>query len=201
MANSNHIAKKNKLIKLKLVMKNLQSCLSLWKRLPIYISYDILSSRITTLPSIMSDVEELQDQHDHEEASSCHFGDSKAVVPPQDVVKEGHFAVVAVDGVETKRFMVPLSYLTHPMFLVLLEKAAEEYGFDHEGALTIPCTPTEIDNILAERWNGATAANSRRRANHCRRNYSNFVLLIYYLRFQKIFTVTICTDSNAIFNY
>ncbi|KNA22556.1 hypothetical protein SOVF_032920 [Spinacia oleracea] len=150
MANSNHIAKKNKLIKLKLVMKNLQSCFSLWKRLPIYISYDILSSRITTLPLIMSDVEELQDQHDHEEASSCHFGDSKAVVPPQDVVKEGHFAVVAVDGVETKRFMVPLSYLTHPMFLVLLEKAAEEYGFDHEGALTIPCTPTEIDNILAE---------------------------------------------------
>ncbi|KAJ8768759.1 hypothetical protein K2173_023663 [Erythroxylum novogranatense] len=70
---------------------------------------------------------------------------------PKDV-KQGHFAVIAVDGEEPKRFVVPLSYLTHPTFLRLLEKAAEEYGFDREGALTIPCRPAELERILAERW-------------------------------------------------
>ncbi|KAK3000673.1 hypothetical protein RJ639_046048 [Escallonia herrerae] len=67
-----------------------------------------------------------------------------------DDVKEGHFAVIAADDDEFKRFVVPLSYLAHPVFLRLLEQAAEEYGFDHEGALTVPCRPSELERILAE---------------------------------------------------
>lgn len=70
---------------------------------------------------------------------------------PEDV-KEGHFSVIAVNGDEPKKFVVPLSYLTHPTFLRLLERAAEEYGFDHEGALKIPCRPSELERILAEQW-------------------------------------------------
>ncbi|KAL0370099.1 UNVERIFIED_CONTAM: Auxin-responsive protein SAUR50 [Sesamum angustifolium] len=70
---------------------------------------------------------------------------------PEDV-KEGHFAVIAEDDDELKRFIVPLSCLTQPSFLRLLEQAAEEYGFDHEGALTVPCRPSELERILAERW-------------------------------------------------
>ncbi|XP_009617741.1 auxin-responsive protein SAUR50-like [Nicotiana tabacum] len=67
---------------------------------------------------------------------------------PEDV-KEGHFAVIAADEDELKkRFVVPLSCLTHPSFLRLLEQAAEEYGFDHEGALTLPCRPSELETIL-----------------------------------------------------
>ncbi|XAR59711.1 hypothetical protein NMG60_11015653 [Bertholletia excelsa] len=69
-----------------------------------------------------------------------------------DDVKEGHFAVIAEDEDEFKRFVIPLSYLTHPSFLRLLEQAAEEYGFDHEGALTVPCRPSELESILAEQW-------------------------------------------------
>ena len=68
---------------------------------------------------------------------------------PEDV-KEGHFAVIAVDGEKPKRFVVPLSYLAHPTFLKLLEQAAEEFGFDHEGALTIPCRPSELEKILSD---------------------------------------------------
>ncbi|KAM3374179.1 auxin-induced protein X15-like [Capsicum galapagoense] len=67
---------------------------------------------------------------------------------PEDV-KEGHFAVIATDEDELKRFVVPLSCLTHPSFLRLLEQAAEVYGFDHEGALTLPCSPSEMERILA----------------------------------------------------
>lgn len=67
-----------------------------------------------------------------------------------DDVKEGHFAVIALDDNELKRFIIPLSFLTHPSFLRLLEQAAEEYGFDHQGALTIPCRPSKLEQILAE---------------------------------------------------
>ncbi|KAG6417645.1 hypothetical protein SASPL_119829 [Salvia splendens] len=63
-----------------------------------------------------------------------------------DDVKEGHFAVVAVD----ERIIVPLSFLTHPSFLRLLEQAAEEYGFHHRGALNLPCRPNELHRILAD---------------------------------------------------
>ncbi|KDP43991.1 hypothetical protein JCGZ_05458 [Jatropha curcas] len=69
---------------------------------------------------------------------------------PKDV-KEGHFAVIAMDiNEEPKRFVLPLSYLSHPTFLRLLEQAAEEYGFGHEGALAIPCRPCELAKILAD---------------------------------------------------
>ncbi|XP_015164190.1 auxin-induced protein X15-like [Solanum tuberosum] len=67
---------------------------------------------------------------------------------PEDV-KEGHFAVIAMDNDELKRFVVPLSCLRHPSFLRLLEQAAEVYGFNHEGALTLPCRPSEMERILA----------------------------------------------------
>ncbi|XP_059637835.1 protein SMALL AUXIN UP-REGULATED RNA 51 [Cornus florida] len=56
--------------------------------------------------------------------------------PPHGVPR-GYLAVYV--GPELRRFIIPTSYLTHPVFKVLLEKVEEEFGFDHSGALTIPC--------------------------------------------------------------
>ncbi|KAK9068627.1 hypothetical protein SSX86_012742 [Deinandra increscens subsp. villosa] len=66
---------------------------------------------------------------------------------PKDV-KEGHFAVIACDDYVERRFVVPITFLGHPSFLRLLERAAEEYGFDREGALMIPCRPSELEWML-----------------------------------------------------
>ncbi|KAK4775343.1 hypothetical protein SAY86_010278 [Trapa natans] len=55
--------------------------------------------------------------------------------PPPDVPK-GYLAVYV--GEELRRFVI-LTYLSHLLFKVLLEKAEEEFGFDHTGGLTIPC--------------------------------------------------------------
>lgn len=56
-------------------------------------------------------------------------------------VPKGHFAVYVGDHACKKRFVVPISYLNHPLFLDLLDRAEEEYGFEHPmGGLTIPCT-------------------------------------------------------------
>ncbi|CAN1252971.1 Auxin-responsive protein SAUR32 [Linum perenne] len=89
------------------------------------------------------------------------LGKKEANVPGD--VKEGHFAVLAVEGIEEpQRFVVPLSYLTHPTFMRLLEQAAEEYGFDgHEGALAVPCRPSEFQRILAELWEETTSSRGR----------------------------------------
>ncbi|KAK8479667.1 hypothetical protein V6N13_064216 [Hibiscus sabdariffa] len=68
---------------------------------------------------------------------------------PKDV-KEGHFAVIAVNGEKSKRFILELSYLRNPAFLRLLEQAKEEYGFQQMGALILPCQPEELQKILED---------------------------------------------------
>ncbi|KAF3779108.1 Auxin-induced protein 15A [Nymphaea thermarum] len=65
--------------------------------------------------------------------------------PPPDVPK-GHLAVYV--GPELRRFVVPTSYLTLPVFRVLLEKMEKEFGFDHMGALTIPCDVETFKYLL-----------------------------------------------------
>ncbi|KAK7312265.1 hypothetical protein VNO77_36016 [Canavalia gladiata] len=54
-------------------------------------------------------------------------------------VPKGHLAVYV--GENYKRFVIPISYLSHPLFRDLLDWAEEEFGFNHPmGGLTIPCT-------------------------------------------------------------
>ncbi|XP_059440651.1 protein SMALL AUXIN UP-REGULATED RNA 12 [Corylus avellana] len=55
---------------------------------------------------------------------------------PYDVPK-GHFAVYV--GENRSRYIVPISWLTHPEFQNLLQRAEEEFGFNHDMGLTIPC--------------------------------------------------------------
>lgn len=56
-------------------------------------------------------------------------------------VPRGHVAVyVGEETHQRKRFVVPVSYLNHPLFVTLLNRAEEEFGFHHPmGGLTIPC--------------------------------------------------------------
>ncbi|KAM3281667.1 hypothetical protein P3S67_027313 [Capsicum chacoense] len=56
--------------------------------------------------------------------------------PPHGVPR-GFLAVYI--GPELRRFIIPTSYLSDPLFKLLLEKVEEEFGFDHTGGLTIPC--------------------------------------------------------------
>ncbi|KAK7404778.1 hypothetical protein VNO78_05736 [Psophocarpus tetragonolobus] len=82
--------------------------------------------------------------------SNYDHGDTTCVA---EDVKEGHFGVIAKDIVEEpKRFVVPLNCLNDPAFLSLLEKAAQEFGFEQHGALTIPCRPCQLEMILAQQW-------------------------------------------------
>ncbi|GAB2225083.1 hypothetical protein Droror1_Dr00005869 [Drosera rotundifolia] len=55
---------------------------------------------------------------------------------PADVPK-GHFPVYV--GKNRVRYVVPISLLSNPEFQCLLQRAEEEFGFEHEMGLTIPC--------------------------------------------------------------
>ena len=55
---------------------------------------------------------------------------------PLDVPK-GHFPVYV--GHNRSRYIVPISFLTNLDFQCLLRRAEEEFGFDHDMGLTIPC--------------------------------------------------------------
>nr|CAD1825419.1 unnamed protein product [Ananas comosus var. bracteatus] len=62
------------------------------------------------------------------------------------VVPKGFF-VVSV-GEEQKRFVIPTEYLSHSAFEELLREAEEEFGFQHEGVLRIPCEVGVFESIL-----------------------------------------------------
>ena len=54
-------------------------------------------------------------------------------------VPKGHCAVYVGES-QKKRFIVPISYLSQPLFQDLLTQAEDQFGFDHPmGGLTIPC--------------------------------------------------------------
>lgn len=69
---------------------------------------------------------------------SSHYSD--------DEIPEGCLAVYA--GEERKRFVIPTVYLSHPIFLMLLDKAHEEYGFEQKEGLTVPCAVEVFEESL-----------------------------------------------------
>ncbi|MBA0729398.1 hypothetical protein Golax_025767 [Gossypium laxum] len=63
-------------------------------------------------------------------------------------VPKGHLAVYVgkKDG-DFHRVLVPVIYFNHPLFGELLRKAEEEYGFSHQGGITIPCRFSEFEKV------------------------------------------------------
>lgn len=60
--------------------------------------------------------------------------------------RRGHFVVYTNDNT---RFLVPLRFLNHPIFRVVLEMAEEEYGLTAHGPLRLPCEKEFLHFILS----------------------------------------------------
>ncbi|XP_022723809.1 auxin-responsive protein SAUR71-like [Durio zibethinus] len=61
-------------------------------------------------------------------------------------VPKGSIAVYV--GPVRRKFVIPTSYLAMPEFRVLMDKVADEFGFEHEGGLQIPCDEQDFEQIL-----------------------------------------------------
>ncbi|CAL9136476.1 Auxin-responsive SAUR protein family member [Musa troglodytarum] len=67
-------------------------------------------------------------------------------------MKKGSLTVrVGLEGDEGgfRKFVIPISYLHHPLFQRLLESAQEVYGYCSSGPLKLPCS---VDDFLHLRW-------------------------------------------------
>ncbi|XP_076932395.1 auxin-responsive protein SAUR72-like [Bidens hawaiensis] len=61
-------------------------------------------------------------------------------------VPEGHLPVYVGD--EMERFVVSADLLNHPIFIGLLNKSAQEYGYEQKGVLRIPCHVLVFERVL-----------------------------------------------------
>nr|GEV52955.1 auxin-responsive protein SAUR71-like [Tanacetum cinerariifolium] len=61
-------------------------------------------------------------------------------------VPEGHLPVYVGD--EMERFVVSADLLNHPIFINLLNKSAQEYGYEQQGVLRIPCHVILFEQVL-----------------------------------------------------
>ncbi|KAH6777142.1 SAUR-like auxin-responsive protein family [Perilla frutescens var. hirtella] len=75
-------------------------------------------------------------------------------------VPEGHLPVYV--GEEMERFVVSAELLNHPIFVMLLNKSAQEYGYEQKGVLRIPCHVFLFERVLeALRIGGAEALHTQ----------------------------------------
>ncbi|KAE8680915.1 Auxin-induced protein 15A [Hibiscus syriacus] len=77
-------------------------------------------------------------------SSSFGYGHERSL--PDDVPK-GHFDVYV--GENRSRYIIPISWLDRPEFRVLLQRAEEEFGFNHDTGLQIPCEEVVFRSLTA----------------------------------------------------
>ncbi|XP_050383603.1 indole-3-acetic acid-induced protein ARG7 [Argentina anserina] len=51
-------------------------------------------------------------------------------------------------GEERQRYVVPTSFLSHPLFKMLLEKAYNEFGFQQRSGLVVPCSVSAFEDVV-----------------------------------------------------
>ncbi|GAB4835511.1 hypothetical protein Ancab_000420 [Ancistrocladus abbreviatus] len=89
-------------------------------------------------------------------------------------VKKGSLAVqVGLEDEDVQRFVIPISYLYHPLFSTLLEKAREVYGYRVSGPLHLPCS---ADDFLHLRWQIEKKTGSRHHNSHHHHHHSSYHL-------------------------
>ncbi|GAB2229088.1 hypothetical protein Droror1_Dr00023223 [Drosera rotundifolia] len=66
-------------------------------------------------------------------------------------VKKGSLVVLV--GLENdhdddvKKFVIPISYIHHPLFSRLLDRARELYGYNTDGPLRLPCSAEDFTDL------------------------------------------------------
>lgn len=88
---------------------------------------------------------------------------------------KGHLAVyVGESEGDTQRYLVPVIYFNHPLFVKLLEEAEKVYGFNHPGRITLPCGIPEFEKVqtrIALGDNCQRQRNRRKLRLYCRQSW------------------------------
>ncbi|XP_030531758.1 auxin-responsive protein SAUR21-like [Rhodamnia argentea] len=74
------------------------------------------------------------------------YGEGRSLSSLSSTTPTGFFPVYVGEG--RQRFLVPTAFLSHPLFKMLLEKAREEFGFEHRNGLTVLCSVPAFREVL-----------------------------------------------------
>lgn len=85
---------------------------------------------------------------DHDQLSD---GRSTSTTTGVQVIPKG-FLAVYVGTTVVRRCVIPTSYLSMPDFRILMERAADEFGYEQEGGLRLPCEEEDFEKILLTCW-------------------------------------------------
>ncbi|ERM96409.1 hypothetical protein AMTRI_Chr09g35860 [Amborella trichopoda] len=92
------------------------------------------------------------------------------------MVAKGHLAIYA--GKDGSRFVVPLAFLAHRFFALLLRMAEEEFGYTQQGGLTIPCEGSLLYSVIVlvgdHLHNGTVSSTSAPCFLHCSSSCCHF---------------------------
>ncbi|XP_047334119.1 auxin-responsive protein SAUR15-like [Impatiens glandulifera] len=69
-----------------------------------------------------------------------------SVEEEQESTPTGFVAIYV--GEDRTRFVIPTGHLSHPLFKMLLEKAENEFGFDQQQGLMVPCTVAAFQQVV-----------------------------------------------------
>ncbi|XVE61462.1 hypothetical protein DITRI_Ditri06bG0042300 [Diplodiscus trichospermus] len=75
----------------------------------------------------------------------CLLGEFEQMSPAAST-PSGFFAIYV--GEEEERFVVRTSFLSHPLFKMLLEKSYNEYGFEQRNKLVVPCSVSTFKGVV-----------------------------------------------------
>ncbi|EYU35729.1 hypothetical protein ABFS82_12G041400 [Erythranthe guttata] len=70
-----------------------------------------------------------------------------------------------------QRFSVPISYLYHPFFQSLLDKASEVYGYHTNGPLRLPCSAIDFLDLRWRVETETTATHGNHHHHHHQRRH------------------------------
>ncbi|KMT06767.1 hypothetical protein BVRB_7g159270 [Beta vulgaris subsp. vulgaris] len=97
-----------------------------------------------TKATMINEVDHRRSEHSYRQSLLIKESVEEGSTPTK--IPTGFFAVYV--GEERERFVVPTSFLSHPLFKILLEKTYDEFGFEQKNGLIVPCSVSTFQEVV-----------------------------------------------------
>ncbi|KAK1412773.1 hypothetical protein QVD17_34274 [Tagetes erecta] len=116
----------------------------------VLIGLNMFQRRFSSIKKLAKQVTRRRIHHNREvyvkKENLLRYDDEDRVSITTTTTPRGFLAVYVGD--ERKRFVVPTSCLSHPLFKILLAKASEEFGYEQQNGLAVPCSVAAFQEVV-----------------------------------------------------
>ncbi|KAH7512180.1 auxin-induced protein X15 [Ziziphus jujuba] len=106
----------------------------------------MLGKKMVSFKKLAKKVKDLGGNDRQPSYNECLLREFEQDSPSSATTPTGFLAVYV--GEERQRFVVPTSFLAHPLFKMLLEKAYNEFGFEQRNGLVVPCSVSTFQEVV-----------------------------------------------------